>query len=329
MTVLTAATIGDLTLRPATLDDAAFVSDMFTAVWPDEPEDPVLTRYWWEHPWDDGLFERYMATRDGHDVGFIAMGHPAWERMPERYARLQAELVPDARSRERLDSLVAFAEDRAAADGALRVTKWAREHDGLQIGVLAARGYAEARRERFWELDLIRRRAALEEMSAASRDRMRQQGVEITTLDRIDDPEKYRTLWRVSQEAERDIPTTVPHTDTPFSTFEAWLRNPAVREDRAWIARIGHDIVGISMLAFPPVRGVVQTEWTGMARSARGKGIARALKCETVMQAIALGVDRVRTDNDHQNTPILHINESMGYEPRPEMIQFIKELARS
>lgn len=56
----------------------------------------------------------------------------------------------------------------------------------------------------------------------------------------------------------------------------------------------------------------------------RGKGVARALKCETVMQAIALGVTRVRTDNDGQNAPILHINETMGYRRRPDMIQLMR-----
>lgn len=320
------AAASDLTLRPATLDDAAFVADLFTALWPDEPEDPVLTRYWWEHPWDDGRWERYVATDQSRLVGFVAMGHPAWEQMPERYARLQAELVPDARSQERLDALVAIAEDRARADSALRVTKWAREHDGLQIAALTARGYREARRERFWELDLVSRRDALEAMTEASRTRMREQGIEVATLDEVEDAEKYRKLWRMSEEASQDTPRTVPWTPTPFETFAAWLRNPGIREDRAWIARLGSEIVGVSLLAYPPVRGVVVTEWTGTARSVRGKGVARALKCETVMQAIALGVDRVRTDNDFQNMPILHVNESMGYRPRPEMIQFIKEL---
>src|SRR5258706_4925155 len=99
-----------------------------------------------------------------------------------------------------------------------------------------------------------------------------------------------------------------------------------LRPDRIGIARGGDDIVGISMLASPPVRGVVTTDWTGTARKVRGRGVARALKCETLMQAIALGTDRVRTDNDSANVPILHINETMGYRRRPDMIQFLKEL---
>jgi len=42
------------------------------------------------------------------------------------------------------------------------------------------------------------------------------------------------------------------------------------------------------------------------------------------MQAIALGVDRIRTDNDFKNTPILHINETMGYKRRPDGVQFMR-----
>jgi GNAT superfamily N-acetyltransferase len=317
----------DLTLRPATLDDAPFVADMFTALWPTEPEDPVLTRYWWEHPWDNGTYERYVAALNGRAAAFVGVGHPSWDQMPERYARLQGDLLPAFRSSERLGALLAFAEERARSAGALRVTKWAREQDRLQISVLGSRGYREERRERFWELDIRARRGALEAMAAASREHMRAQGIEVTTLDRVADPEKYRRLWQLSEEASQDTPRTVPWTPTPFAAFEAWLRNPGVREDRAWVARIGDEIVGISLLTYPPVRGVVQTEWTGTARSVRGRGVARALKCETVMEATALGVDRIRTDNDSQNKPILHINESMGYQPRPEMVQFIKELA--
>ena len=321
-----AATIADLALRPATLDDAAFAADLWTALHPDSPEDPVLTRYWWEHPWDDGTWERYVVMRGDRAVGFAAQGHPRWEQMPERYARTQADLAREVRTPERLDAVLAFAEERAVADGALKATLWTWETDGEKIASAQRRGFQQARRERFWELDLPARRGALEAMAAASREHMRAQGIEVTTLDRVPDPEKHRRLWQMSEVASQDTPRTVPWTPTPFSTFEAWLRNPGIREDRAHVARIGDEIVGISLLTYPPVRGIVQTEWTGTARSVRGRGVARALKCETVMEALALGVDRIRTDNDSQNKPILHINEFMGYHPLPEMIQFIKTL---
>jgi len=118
----------------------------------------------------------------------------------------------------------------------------------------------------------------------------------------------------------------VPHVLVDMTEWMKWFDSPGLRPDRIWIAREGDDVVGISMLSYPPVRGVVTTDWTGTARKVRGRGVARALKCETLMQAIALGVDRVRTDNDSANTPILHINETMGYHRRPDLVQYLKEL---
>lgn len=318
--------VADLPLRVATLDDAAFAADLYTDLFPEEPEDPVLWRHFWEHPWEKGAVERYIATRDGAPVGLVSMSHVPWEEMPERFARLMGDLAKPVRTAERLDALVAFTEDRARADGALHGTFWAWEYDRPKTEVLGRRGFVEKRRERFWELDLAANRAKLETMTAESRRRMRDQGIRVLPVSEERDPEFKRKLWRMSEEASQDTPRTVPWTATPFETFEKWFENPGIHMDRAWIAKVGEDVVGISVLNYPPVRGVVVTEWTGTARSVRGKGVARALKCETVMQAISLGVTRVRTDNDFQNKPILHINESMGYRPRPEMIQFIKEL---
>jgi len=55
-------------------------------------------------------------------------------------------------------------------------------------------------------------------------------------------------------------------------------------------------------------------------------GIARALKYETVAQAIAVGATRVRTSNDSENAPILHLNAAMGYEPITPKIELHRRL---
>ena len=322
-------TAGDLALREATLDDAAFAADMYTELQPDDPEDPVLWRHWWANVDPTATVRRLVALRGGKPVGLAGIQHASWDKMPERYARVTGEVVKALRTPERVGALLAQSEDLARRDGALRATTWVWEWDRLRIDVVTSRGYREQRRERFWELDLIANRSRLEEMTRDSRARMDRQGIEVLTVADDPDPEKHRKIWRMSEEASQDTPRTVPWVPTPFEVFRTWLQDPGIREDRMWIARVGEDVVGISALSYPPVRGVVATDWTGTARSVRGKGVARALKCETVMQAIALGVDRVRTDNDSQNDPILHINDSMGYRPRPEMIQVIKELTGS
>jgi mycothiol synthase len=315
----------DLTLRPATVDDAAFAADLETAVHPDEPRDPVEYAHYWRNPDTNVKIERFVGELDGRPVAYAFHEHAVWET-PERFGRVGADVLPAVRTPERVDALFAAVEERSRADGTRRFTAWTWEYDGLRLGVLGARGFREERRERFWELDLAANRPKLEAMAKESRAKMSAQGIRVLTIDTDDDPDKWTKLWRMSNEAELDIPTTEPHVLAPFDDFmNQWMRSPGVREDRIWVARQGDAILGVSMLSYPPKRGFVQTDWTGVARAGRGRGIARALKCETVMQAIALGVDRVRTDNDFQNTPILHINETMGYRRRPDMIQLMRE----
>jgi hypothetical protein len=45
----------------------------------------------------------------------------------------------------------------------------------------------------------------------------------------------------------------------------------------------------------------------------------------TLLQAIGAGMTRVRTSNDYRNTPILHLNQEMGYKPIPGLIRFRKQ----
>jgi RimJ/RimL family protein N-acetyltransferase len=316
--------VADLELRAATLDDASFDADLETALRPDDPSDPALTRHWWKIEATDNVVERWVALQGGQPVGLAFHRHTPWEKMPERFGRVSGDLLPAVRTAARVDALYAFAEERSRTDGTKTFTTWTWEDDLLRLAVLEARGFNDERRERFWELDLVANKDRIEKMADESRARMRKEGIEILTLARDPDPEKYRKLWRMSNEAEQDIPTTVPHTDTAWEVFEEWQRSPGLREDRQWIAREGDDIVGVSQLSYPPTRGIVETDWTGTARKVRGRGVARALKCETVMQAMVLGVDRVRTDNDGENAPILHLNASMGYRRLKDMIQLMK-----
>ena len=163
-------------------------------------------------------------------------------------------------------------------------------------------------------------------MTEVCRAKMRAQGVKMLTLADDDDPDAIRKIWRLSVEAERDEPKTLGNVDEDLQDYVEWFDAPEMRRDRVWLAREGDEIVGVSVLGYPPVRGIVGTEWTATARNVRGRGIARALKCETLAQAIALGVDRVRTGNDAQNDPILHINASMGYRPITGRTDFLKEV---
>ena len=318
--------MGDLQFREATPDDASFSADVQTAVFPTRPTDPVIERYWWEQPDDTFVSRRWIVQRDGHDVGVAAFDHPAWARLQVPHGDIYGDLMPHQRDLASLQMLIAEMERRLSADGAKRIAVRANEDDELRLAAIVGRGFREDRRGRRLILDLGENRERIERMTRQSRERMRDEGIELVTLDREHDPEKYRKVWRLNEEASQDVPTTLPIVEESFEDTMRWLRQPGMHEDRFWIAREGNEVVGVSVLEYPPVRGIVGTAWTATARGVRGRGIARALKCETLMQAVALGVDRVRTGNDGANDPILHINASMGYRPSISSINFLKDV---
>ena len=317
-------TKSDLVFRPAIRGDAAFAADVDTAARPLAPRDPVSYEYWWSQPDENWMFARFIVSRNGRRLGYATAEHPRWDVQPERYGTVSGNLLPADSTRPTLDAVFASVEERVIADGAMILSASAYEDDPLRIETLTARAYREDRRSRRWELDLVANRDRLLAMAEASRARMRSEGVRILTLAEDSDPRVIEKVWRLSEEAGDDVPTTEPRVPEEMAAYTRWVNAPEIHRDRFWIARVGDDVVGVSVLSYPPVRGVVNTQWTATARSVRGHGVARALKCETVAQAIALEVDRVRTGNDAANDPILHINETMGYHQIPGGIQFLK-----
>lgn len=313
-----------LAFRPATTDDAAFAADVMTALTPESPWDPVSLRYWWSQPDEFIEIARFIAMRGARAIGFAQIDHARWDVQPEHYSSIRGDLVPADRTPDALSALLAPMEERAIADGARILRVSSNEDDALRSAAILGRGYREDRRHKRWELDLVANREQLLAMTEQSRTRMQKEGVRLVTLADDTDPDVITKVWRLSEEAGDDVPTTVPRIPEAPESYARWAKAPEIHHDRFWIARVGDDVVGVSVLGYPPIRGVVGTEWTATARSVRGRGIARALKCETVAQAIALGVDRVRTGNDAANAPILHLNETMGYHLVPGRIDYLR-----
>ena len=302
-----------------------FWADVYTAAQPIRPADPVVMRYIWEHPARLWRIARYIVSRAGERIGVASWERPEWDHTEQRFGLIGGELLPAHRDASTLAAVLSRMEREVFAEGAVIVRGAANEDDPVRADVLRSLGFREDRKARRWELDLVEGRERILEMTEASRAKMRMQGVRMLTLAEDDDPDAVRKIWLLSVEAERDEPKTLGNVEEALEDYVEWFASPDMRADRVWLAREGTEIVGISALEYPPVRGFVGTAWTATARSVRGRGIARALKCETLAQAISLGVERVRTGNDAKNDPILHINETMGYRPITGRVDFLKD----
>lgn len=317
----------DLALRPATLDDAAIVADLETARNPDDPRDPVMLRFWWSTRSPKDRAQELISERNGSASAFVGAGHEPWDNKPKRLGWVRVSLHPESWTAERFEQAVGLAEDWLREAGSATAVTRKRGNQAEEIRVLERRGYKEVRCQKNQHLDLVAHREALMAAAEHSRVQMRDQGVTLLTLDRNDDPERMTMLYELTNAGWQDIPTTVPVHLPPYDEWRrTFFDNPSVREDRFWIARVGDAIVGLSVISYPPVRGVPWTMFTATSRAVRGRGIARGLKHESLAQAIALGIERVGTSNDGENGPILHLNTELGYRPAIPEIELHREL---
>lgn len=141
------------------------------------------------------------------------------------------------------------------------------------------------------------------------------------------DPERNRKLYDLIEATRRDAPMR----DTATSPdFEAWVKSnllgPYMDEDAYFIAVRDGQYVGLSSLMTAKSDQVVETGWTGVARAARGLGIAQALKLRVIEYARERGYTVIRTDNNSLNHPMLAINQKLGFVRYPAWVYYVKYL---
>jgi GNAT superfamily N-acetyltransferase len=136
----------------------------------------------------------------------------------------------------------------------------------------------------------------------------------------------HRGAWEVACEAEPDIPSAEPRE---AGSFEAWharnLDGPILLRDLSFVALDGDRVVGFALLGRHTDESA--EHWmTGVARGARGRGVALALKQAQVAAAKAAGLRFLRTQNDLANGPMRRVNEKLGFEPRFEWVHLVGPL---
>jgi RimJ/RimL family protein N-acetyltransferase len=321
------ALVPTLAYRPARLEDAEVASDVMSAASPFLPQDPVLTRFRWENPRLGYVYTRFLAYRQDRAIAVLASVHGPWEKLPDRHCEVEVWLERTLHDRHLLDELHRWIETRAIDQGARILLTYCGEDEPEVLAALEALGYSRERTEKLWELDLITRGPALLAQAAAARNDMDRAGIRMLTVAQWEDPDALRKLYDLNERTVQDVPHTLPILREQFEDFEKRVHAPDRRSDRWWIGVEGDRVVAMSFLKFPPVRGSVWTGYTCTDSGYRGRGIARAVKLQSLAQAVELGVQAVCTDNDSENAPMLHINETLGYVRRPGFVEHHKRVS--
>jgi RimJ/RimL family protein N-acetyltransferase len=318
--------VARLTYRGATLDDAELASDLMSASYPAMTHDPVMNRFRWENLRKGYEAGRFIAERDGEPVAFLAWLHGPWEKLPDRHCEVEVWLDREHLDEKLLEEMWAWIADRAVEQGSRVLLAYCAEDEPEMLAALDALGYVRERTEKVWELDLSKHGPRLVEEAEAARDTMDREDILLTTVSEWNDPDRFHKLHRLNERTIQDVPHSLPIVPELFEDFMKRFHSPDRRLDRWWIAVDGDRPVAMSYLKFPPVRGTIWTGYTCTDRDYRGRGIARAVKLQSLAQAAELGVAVVQTDNDSENAPMLHINERLGYVRRPGWVEHHKRV---
>jgi RimJ/RimL family protein N-acetyltransferase len=318
--------MGEVSYRPAEVDDAELAADLMTAAYPALAQDPIMTRYRWEHPRRNWSAGRFIAEMDKRPIAFVDWLHGPPDQDPDRHCEVSVYLDLAELDVDLLTSMWQWVADQAERTGSRILEGYAAEDEHEMHQALGRVGFEQDRREKVWELDLQQQGDRLVREAREARARVANEGIMLTTLSDWPDPDGLKKLHVLDGATKDDVPATFPNLPEAFEDFLLRVNAPDRPHDRFWIALDGDRPVAFSYLKFPPVRGNVWTGYTCSDRQYRGRGIARAVKLQSLAQAVELRVPAVHTDNDSENAPMLHINETLGYRPRPGFISYLKRV---
>ncbi len=319
--------MSDPVLRAATLDDAPLAADLMTASYPLHAQDPIVTRYRWERTRRGWAVGRYIAEVDGRPVAYLGWMHGPPDQDPERHCQVEVALDRAHLDVDLLTFLWRWVAGEAEATGSLKLEAYAGEDEPEMIEALERTGFERDRLEKVWELDLNQQGEQLVRDAREARSEASKLGIELLTVAGWQDPQAMSKLHALDGKTRMDIPTTFPILPEPVEDFTRRAGAPDRPHDVWWIALAGDRPVAMSYLRIPPGRGNAWTGYTCCDREYRGRGLARAVKLQSLAQAAERGVPFVYTDNDSENAPMLHINEKLGYRPRPGFVSLLKRVS--
>jgi mycothiol synthase len=271
----------------------------------------------------DASAQVYVAETGGQIAGYLWLNRLIYAPRPDAW---HTELLvhPDAQGRGTGSRLYAFLLDRLAERQAGWVRTTVREDQPAARSFAAHRGFQETGHgDRPSRLDV---RTASTEPGQRAAERLAREGIRLATLAELgdDDEELLQQIYALDSETHADVPGWEDLAPTPFAEWRRLRAEEGEQPDRVWLALAGETVVGLATLLQQHTDSAY-AGYTAVARTHRGRGIARALKHAQVEWARRHGISSLFTENDVQNAPMLRVNTELGYRPVPADLEVIKE----
>jgi len=269
---------------------------------------------------DRGGIQAFAAVTDG---GMWAS--------PDRSWRVVLRVAPAWRRRGVGHALLTVLDAHAREHGAARVIAAIRGDEPEGVAFAKTAGYSpfHERIDAYIEIatfdpsgfedpDAIASRAGVRLASYA--ELVREHGEDLEGFQR----ELLPAIWSMA----RDVPSPTPMPEQPPPFEQArrmFFEPPNASRDATIFALRGDRVVGVTATIVKD-NDVAYTNFTGVAREERRKGIALALKLRALRELKTVGARLFGTTNDEQNAAMRGINRRLGYRPDPPTTVVEKKL---
>lgn len=277
---------------------------------------------------EDSLLIRIAAYRRNEEMVAVGTGYQAyWQDSPST-VHLRFDIHPDCQQEQILPLLFEGLQGQLAHNTCAveRLASRTREDDSCRVGFLLRNGFREEMRSPSSVLQVGEFDASV---CDGTYERLASRSIRLISLAQLckEEPDWKRKLRDLRWEIVQDVPSTEPFAKPTVAEFEEMvLKDPALDEEAFFIAQADDgSLIGMSNLWRNDPEGKrLDTGLTGVVRSYRRGGIAKALKFRTIQYAQASGAETIETRNE-EDSPMIALNRKLGFEPRPAWVDYVRE----
>jgi DNA-binding transcriptional MerR regulator len=279
----------------------------------DQPRTVDEMREWFQYSPPGRLHRRLVSVDDNDAVtGYGGYVHEA--HSPEGHFTAWVIVDPDCRRQGIGSALWNRLWEDLKANGAAHLVSDVLDNDTQSLVFAQRRGFAIDQHFFNYELDLTSFDEApfLPDINA-----LQASGIRFCALaDFPDTPEMRHKLYDLNtSDMLENSNTSTPWT---YPIFEkSVLHAPWFRRDGQLLAVDGDQWIGMAAVGLFPETHSAYNEYTGVQRPYRRRKIATSLKVLAALYARNNGAQKLLTDSNLRNAPILSINRKMGYLPQP------------